>query len=386
MLTSLILAVAISAADPYVVFEHEHAQIADSVTGQPLVPESYADPSYGFPQGQQVLPGQPIYTGQPVYGYPQGPPVFYPIDAVWQDPWIQKRLSEMNPLSPYKYPILENYFDPYGWQMLTGSYGPQPYRLGWTTFNEFSFLPSSTASGTTGAMQMTEWNSNAKYARVLTPGLLFDATLWFSAHWWEGPGGISLPPHVDQLSSDLMLGFYDDGPWSAQIAFHPQIVKTYGASLDANAYNFDGRAILTYSACEHWKVVLGLAIWDRVDTLFVPHAGLIWTPDDRWEVRALFPTSKISYFLGNWARADFWVYGQYEYTAESWQTVLSDPTLSERAQFIDQRLTAGIRWDHQRYSFNAEVGYVFDRQTKFNGPSPNFTLADSAIISLGVRY
>jgi len=411
MFTSFILAVAVAAADPSIVFGEEHVPppvargsdrtqtgsvmdlrsggfpAADQGDSDRTQTGSVRDLRHRIRTAQDETTAAVVFRGQTVCEDPRVPICCHSRTAcVWQDPHFQSLLSKLNPFAPFDYPVLENYFDPYGWQMLTGSCGPQPYRLGWSRFIELTLLPSSSAFGTTGSMQMTEWTSNAKFSKVVAPGVLFDATLWFGAQWWEGPGGISLPPQVDRLSTDLLFGFFDDGPWSAQIAFHPQIVKTYDAALDANAYNFDGRAILTYNYCPHWKAVVGFAIWDRVNTLVIPHVGLIWTPDELWEVRALFPTSKISYFLGNWAKADFWIYGQYEYTAESWQTVLSNPTISDRAQFIDQRLSAGLRWDKGRYNFHAEAGYVFDRQTKFTGSTPSFNLGDSAVVTFGVRY
>jgi hypothetical protein len=235
-------------------------------------------------------------------------------------------------------------------------------------------------------MKIVEWNSNVRFSQVIHPGVLFNLTAWLDGRWWDGPGGINLPGQVDQYSTDLEFGFFIDGPWSGQIAFHPQIVKTYGSPLDGNAVNLDGRAIATYKAAPEWSFVFGVAIWDRVDTMVVPHAGVIWTPDNRWEIRALFPKSRVSYLLGSWRKADFWIYGQYEYTAESWQVYLSETQPSERIQLTDDRMTLGLRWDEGRYSFFTEAGYVFDRQAKFAGSSPGFNLGETGMIRFGIRY
>ena len=385
MLSQMLLAVSIWGADPEIVFGIDHAPAAPSIVSkndrQPLLPVD-----------QKILAQENVFAepfvarGQTVSDDVADQIYDSPVGLVWEDPAFERLITEINPFAPLEFPVLQGYFDPYGWQMLTGSNGPQGYRLGWSTFNEFTLLPAAPVFGTTGNMKIVEWNSNAKYSHLIRPGVLFDGTFWFSARWWDGPGGIALPGQVDLISADLLLGLFNEGRWSAQIAFHPQIVETYEAKLDRNAFNFDGRAIVNYTASPEWKFVGGVAFWDRVDLLIVPHVGAIRTPNNRWEIRALFPKSRISYFLGRFNNADFWVFTQYEYTAEAWQTVISDPKYSDRTQIIDQRLTAGVRWDSGRYSFYADAGYVFDRQAKFAGATPDFNLGDTAIMTFGVRY
>ena len=328
MLSSLLLAVSIWGTDPEVVFGPDRVLTAQT--------SQFADRALTSDNGSRPVssPSDRVFAepfvarGQTVSDDIQDQFSDSHLGTIWEHPAIKHLIDEINPFCPLDVPVLNGYFDPYGWQMLTGSNGPQGYRLGWSTFNEFTLLPAAPVFGTTGNMKIVEWNSNAKYSHVIRPGVLFDSTFWFSARWWDGPGGIALPGQVDLFSADLLLGLYNEGPWTAQIAFHPQIVETYEARLDRNAFNFDGRAILTYTASPQWKFVGGVAIWDRVDTLIVPHVGAIWTPNNRWEIRALFPKSRISYFMGNWRNADFWVYGQYEYTAEAWQTVISEVSRS----------------------------------------------------------
>ena len=292
----------------------------------------------------------------------------------------------MNPFVPEELHLLPNYYDPYGFQMGTGSTGRQGYRMGWVSYNDITVIPASPAFGTAGNMKIVEWNSNTKYSHLISPGVLFNGTGIINARWWDGPAGIALPGQVDEVSTDLELGLFNEGPWSGQIAFHPQIVESYEGRLDGNAFNFDGRAIATYMASPQWSFVGGVAIWDRVNTLVVPHVGFIWTPNNCWEFRILYPKSRISYFLGHWHNADFWVYGQAEYTAEAYQASIATPDSSDRIQITDDRLSLGLRWDKGRYSFIAEGGYIFNRQIIFAGSTPAFNLGDSGMIRVGVRY
>lgn len=306
----------------------------------------------------------------------------------WKPDLVQEFIEGMNPFSQVELRTLEGYYDPYGWQASYGINGHQAWRLGWVTYNEFAMLPfAPVTSGTTGAMQMVEWNSNLRVSELIAPGVLFNGTGYFNAHWWDGPSGIALPGQVDQISTDLELGFFNGGPWSGQIAFHPQIVDGYESRLNRYAFNFDGRAIATYKASPSWSFVGGVAFWDRVHVLVVPHVGVIWAPDDRWELRLLYPKSRISYYLGRWSMTDIWAYGAFEYTAESYQANIGDPTqVADRIQITDDRLSLGVRWDTGRYSFFVEGGFVFNRQAKFAGPTPNFDLGDVGMIRAGARY
>lgn len=297
-------------------------------------------------------------------------------------------LDTFNPFAKSTVRVLPGYYDPYGWQGSYGTNGYQPWRLGWSLYHDVAILPFSTVTGgTTGEMKMVEWNSNTRLSELIAPGILFNGTGYFNAHYWDGPGGIALPGQVDQLSLDMELGFFNDGPWSAQVAFHPQIVDGYDSPLNNYAINIDGRAIVSYLASPNWTFVGGFAVWDRVDLLVIPHVGVVWTPDTRWELRLLYPRTRISYYLGQRGKSDFWLYGVAEYTAEAWQADIGDPvTTYDRIQLTDDRLSLGIRWDSGRHSVFLEGGYVFNRQAKFAGPTPNFDLNNVGMVRAGVRF
>jgi hypothetical protein len=130
----------------------------------------------------------------------------------------------------------------------------------------------------------------------------------------------------------------------------------------------------------------GLAAWDRVHLLVVPHVGIIWTPNERWEFRLLFPKSRASYYLGQWHNADVWLYSEAEYHVEAWQNSTHMPTTHDRIQITDERLSLGLRWDFGRSSFFVDGGYVFDRHAKFAGTLPSFDIGNAGMFRAGLRY
>jgi len=297
-------------------------------------------------------------------------------------------VGSLNPFSNKAERILPGYLDPYGTQASYGICGYQPWRLGWQRAFDWALIPlASTFDASVGSMQIVEVNNSARLSEQIAPGALFTGTGYFNAHFWDGPGQIDLPGQVDEISTDLELGFFDRGPWSAQVAFHPQIVNDRWARLNPYSFNFDGRVIVSYLASPEWTLVGGVGFWDRVDLLIVPHAGVIWTPVPRWEFRLLYPRSRISYFLGRRGPREFWVYGAAEYAAEAWQANIGDPTrVADRIQLTDHRLMLGLRWDNGRRSAFLEAGWIFDRAAKFAGPTPDFDLSSVGTIRAGVRF
>lgn len=386
-LMPLLIWFAACGADPNLVLPEESTSAGEQVLGYSLLSDSLstAPTTASSPNDwqQSTFRAQSFTTERPEFELAS------PVPRGFHRDLIHDLKETFNPFGHTTVRVLPGYYDPYGWQGSYGINGYQPWRLGWSTFHEVAAIPGVAVSGggAYGSMMMSEWNSNLRLSELVAPGIVFNGTGNFNAHYWSGPGGPDLPGQVDQLSTDLELGFFNDGPWSAQIAFHPQIVDGYESKLNRNAFNFDGRAIATYLASPHWSFVGGIAVWDRVDTMIIPYGGAIWTPDSHWELRLLFPRTKISYYLGRQNGKDFWVYGVAEYTAEAWQANIGDPTIvADRIQLTDDRVSIGFRRDSGRHSAYIEAGYVFNRQAKFAGPTPNFDLNNGVMIRAGFRF
>ena len=359
-----------------------------TVFGQTLISAAREPARVPAADVQSKTQMDPIIRGQSPESDPPEFVLASPYPRGFHRELFHELLDTLNPFAKSSVRVLPGYYDPYSWQASYGTDGYQPWRLGWTVTHDLAVLPFSDVSGgTTGQMKMVEWNSNLRLSEIIAPGILFNGTGYFNAHYWDGPGGIALPGQVDQLSTDLELGFYNDGPWSGQIALHPQIVDGYESALNRYAINIDGRAIVSYLSSPNWTFVGGFAVWDRVDLLVIPHVGAIWTPNNRWELRLLYPRSRISYYVGRRGKTDFWIYGIAEYTAEAWQANIGDPTtVNDRIQLTDDRVSLGLRWDTGRHSIFIEGGYVFNRQAKFAGPTPNFDISNIGMVRIGARF
>lgn len=276
----------------------------------------------------------------------------------------------------------DRYFDPYGWQ-----YAQDPFRLGVVKHDELVFLPAAATSGSAnGSMQITEFYSWLRLSELVRPNVLLNWTGNADGLYFSGPQAPSIPGQVGRLSLDMEAVFIGPGATNTSIGFHPQLVTDNWEHLTDKALNFDGRIVNTYRYSPEWRLVYGVAFWDRVDVLVIPEVGVVWTPNDRWELRLLFPRSQFSYRIGEVGGGQMWLNSVLEYTVQSYQVGMENPRLIDRMQLQDWRFTTGVRQDFFDSSWTADVGVVFDRNVKFDGPTQNFDVAPTALFRVGLWF
>lgn len=301
----------------------------------------------------------------------------------WNNPQLREALELANPFSYPEIPREPRYLDPYGWQFLQ-----DPYRIGFTKHDEIVLLPSADLrNGGTGSMQLTEFYSWLRYSYLCQPDLLVNLTGIFDGYYWSGPAQPQLPGQVDRLSIDMEAVLLSDGPRTTTIGFHPQIVTDFEHHLTNRAFSFDGKIFQTYKLSPEWLLVYGVAVWNRVDIFIIPEVGAIWMPDDRWELRLLFPRSQFSYRIGEvFGGGQTWLTSTVEYVVQAYQVDIEDASYKDRIQLQDWRASLGLRTDYERISWTMDVGVVFDRHVDFRGVTPGFDLAPTSMFRVGMWY
>jgi hypothetical protein len=367
--TTLVLALALISADadePLVTqqtFYSAEALLGAAVRGQAPDVNTYDTDAYGAtPPATTYPPGGAPYGYDPFLGPLPGMGV-----GPGQGPFLDPSLS-------------------------TGAIGPQPYRFGWTSRYDVGFLPETGVSGggASGKFGIFELNSAWRYTTGWPAGLpqsIFSITPEFNFRSWSGPGKPDLPGQVFRFAGDFELATPGNAPISYQLGFTPAFVTDLDASPNADAFNWDGRGVVFLRASPQLMVALGAAYWNRVDDILIPYAGVVWTPNDCWEFRLLFPKSRISYFLGNVWGAAAWAYGGVEYNVEAYQIDLSGTNgRQEKIQIADYRALFGLRTEGGGVTGFAEAGFVFARDVKFLNGTPGFDINTGFIGRLGLRY
>jgi hypothetical protein len=353
---------------------------ATAMPGQPagIAPAFGAPPPAvaPWPGNASVLPpSTPAGPGQAVpdmYGLPQPP-----------------REDFCTSLVHFFFPpadqTLAGFYDPFTRQFAYGSAGVQSYRLGWLSYDDFVYMPRAGTNGV-GHFSDVEWNTWLRYSQLVQQSMVFAWTASFNGHWWTGPSGITFPPDGTQLVSDFQLSSYMAGPWNWQLGVTPQINSDFERSLDSNAFMIDGRAVVFFRASPQWLFAAGAAFWNRATDHVIPYAGIIWSPNDRWEFRLLYPRARISYYTGNFWGFETWGYVSLDYNIEAYQMNFTAPHTSVRGELSDYRFLKGFNFERGRWNFFWEAGAVFDRHVRFRGPVDDFRIHEGLIIRTGLTY
>jgi hypothetical protein len=273
-----------------------------------------------------------------------------------------------------------------------GAVGPQPYRFGWTSRYDIGYLPNEGVhgGGASGEFGVMEVNAAMRYTTGWPAGLpnwIFSWTPEFNYRSWSGPTNPPLPPNVYRFASDFELATPGNNPVSMQLGFTPAFVSDFIASPSSDAFNYDVRGVVFLRTSPQLMVALGAAYWHRVDDIVIPYAGVVWTPDEYWEFRLMFPKTRISYFLGNWWGGSAWAYAAVEYNVEAYQINMHVPAnIDEKIQIRDYRAVVGLRSEGGGVTGFVEAGWVFARAAEFLHGTPGFDINTGFIGRLGLRF
>lgn len=344
-------------------------------------------PYYGADTGGYTALYQPTYA-------PDGFAAPGSQGGISSDPW----LGGGSP-SPYLQPA-----PGYGAGMGTyGLNGPQPYRMGWTHSVETEFLPEvSTSSpdvgdfGIFGIDVMSTYTTTEQVFYAPFNYKVLSISPQFNYRSWSGPRGTDgmmayshLPGSVYRLGLDMAIAtpfIYD---WSAEIGFTPAVASDFKGTTESEAWMFDGRGVIYWRWGPQWMWAIGAAYWDRVDSMVIPYAGAVWTPNDFWEFRLLFPESQISTFLGTPYGIATWAYLKGEYHVEAYQVDVEPTpagTITSQVQVEDWRLMGGLKWEAGWLTSFAELGWVFGRSVEFDKGGTDFDPSSGFIGRVGFRF
>ncbi|MDA1014316.1 MAG: hypothetical protein O3A00_07660 [Planctomycetota bacterium] len=363
------------------------AELSEAVGGRPdlVIRGQNPDRPYEEPLGTVPLES-PNYTYQP----PAGGGLLNPL-GIFSPP-------------PFQDPFLAP--PPPGAVMPGGTTGPQPYRMGMTPHLSVSYLPQQDTDHGLGKFGMTEVDLEVRHNQNITPATVFTINHQFGARYWEGPGNrpglpVNLPGSVYRFGWDFKFATPSNGMWSSEIAFNPSINTDLDKSISHNAINLDGRAMLFFRPSRQLMFVGGAGFWDRVHDQIVPYVGFVFTPDDWFEYRILYPESRISMFLGKSPYGvSQWLYLTGKYNVEAYEIAMPGgsgfnaatglPFASARRDKIeleDYRILLGMRWEGQYLAGFIEGGWVFGRNVNFaRSTNPDFGIDSGFIGRIGLRF
>ena len=360
----------------------------------PVPPDAGAIPSAGTFQPSDPTVGVPNATGS-IISSPDMTLPMYDDTTTWNafappitsDPFVGQPGG-----SPYGIPAPYQQGIPPQGAYAYGANPANPYRFGWCSRLEASWLPNGNVNGApagvTGGMDIIGVDYEMTHSSQAAPGWILNWTNQFSWRNWNGPDGtLDLPSNVFRFGIDLELETPKSGPYSISLGMTPSINTDFDADAFDEGFQFDARGILFMQLDQYWTLGLGAQYWDRVDNIFLPWAGLIYR-DDYWEWQLMYPEARVSLFLGNESYWSKWLYVRAEYHVEAYgvNSTYAGASADNQIQLEDKRLLLGLKMDAGMYSWIIEGGWVFDRDVEFANSVPGFSLADGFIGQIGLRY
>jgi hypothetical protein len=254
-------------------------------------------------------------------------------------------------------------------------------------------LPEADAFNSQGKLAVTEFDLDWKFRTPLGgPSQAFSFTQQYDVRFYEGPqtaiGTIdTLPGSVHRIGWDFELKSNFGGPWGYAVGFNPSINSDFDGSLSSQAWNWDGRGAMLYSMSREITFVMGAAYWDRVDDRIIPWAGLIYRPNEYWQLDLVYPQVRLSFYM--WDEWGFRtsLYGRAEYHSEAYEIKNQNEDRRDKVQLDDYRALIGVNKDRGDFDYFFEGGWVFGRQLDFKSRmSQDFGVTSGMILRAGLRF
>ena len=363
-------------------------------------PVSFVNPELVFSQPFSMLEidSRPLPLVNQTVIRGQGPGVAYDEDPVqanlgnqqYLGPPPMQHASQWNPMAPVwpGTPLMDPNSLGTPFASVPGLNGGQPFQFGWTRKVNVAFLPkedtTSTGGGATGDFAVLETNAELRYITPLPTQWIMHFAPQFNLRNWDGPAAPDLPGDVYRFGVDLELVSPTVGPFTARAAFNPSLNTDFDMSPGSDAWNWDGRGAIEVKTSPHTMVVLGALFWDRVDDQVLPYGGLVLTPNEYFEIRAMFPQAEISIGLGTPWGIPQWLYVNGEYHVEAYE--IGGIPGGRQVQLEDWRVMLGVRSDSGGVQSFLEGGWVFDREVEFSRGGGNFEVSSGFIARFGIKF
>jgi hypothetical protein len=273
-----------------------------------------------------------------------------------------------------------------------GMNGPQPYRYGLQERLNVSYLPGAGTSPNRGDFDIFEVDFEKALVNPIWGNWVFTLSPQINYRAWGGPNGAvapapaNLPGSVYRFGLNFQLATPSVNGWSAEFGFNPALATDFDAPVNGNALFFDAYGVAFWQWSPQLTWALGVLYWDRVDDIILPYAGVVYTPDQYWEFRLVFPQPRVSYFLGAPYGVATWVYVGGEYHVEAYYVDLDDGATDTKVQYSDWRIYGGLRWEAGQYVTFVEAGAAVGRKVDYQKVGNDFDVNSGFFARAGLRW
>ncbi|QDU62486.1 hypothetical protein Pan216_33530 [Planctomycetes bacterium Pan216] len=205
-------------------------------------------------------------------------------------------------------------------------------------------------------------------------------TPFFDVWFLSGPGGpvIELPPQLYTVATDMQLDYNINEKWGLTLGITPGLWTDF-YSISGADFRIPARALITHRFSERLMISAGLIYTDNFRNNLLPGFGFIWTPNDKWQVEAIYPRGRVLYHYTE--AIDFYTY--IERGGDTWN--IRSFGVNEDFEYRDLRWLLGSEFSISKFRFFGEAGVTFSRLFRFDN-QPQTDIKPAFIFQVGSRF
>jgi hypothetical protein len=251
----------------------------------------------------------------------------------------------------------------------------------WKIKSDVNYIPSG-GSG----LGMTRCNLGAS---VMLPGLhlpcmnersLVGIGTAFTYTAFDWKRDTVFPKQAYKAGFDFMLIQPFNKQWSFMGTAMPQ--WSSDGKTSSRSVNCSAMFGLRYKPNSRWELMFGaMYLGENSDIPVLPFGGLVYHPDENWQVDLMIPQVKVSRrFCVDSRLREHWCYIGSGFNGGSW-AVQSENGRDDVAMYQEFNVTGGYKVVRKNlYSCCLEAGYVFGRKMKFDKHTQSTCRPDGAFM------
>ena len=208
----------------------------------------------------------------------------------------------------------------------------------------------------------------------------------FRTDWVDGPIAVDMPSRLYSASVDFGFRWKVSPGWALICGVQPGWYND--DQSDSSGQRLGALLLISHEVVpEILTLSAGVARLDRNDVNIIPTVGATWTPNPETRFDLVFPRPKISRRIGHvpYMQED-WAYIGASFGGGTW-AVRRSSGMDDELTSRDFRLSVGVeRILDGGSGFNAEVGYVFNRNIEYSSDEIQVDFGNSFIIETGIRF
>ena len=158
--------------------------------------------------------------------------------------------------------------------------------------------------------------------------------------WWNGPTSPDMPPNGFGAFLDFGARPQFNDTFSLHALGRLGVFSDF-EKMSSDAFRFQGRLEGIGKISSEMEVIAGIIYYGRARVKMLPTLGIIWTPDENWALRLVFPNPKVSRRLWRGPQSDWRGYVNMDYSGGSWDI----KSLDGLTDYNDVRLGVGLEFD-----------------------------------------